>query len=157
MGLLDFARLKKFWEEKVKPYVQTSLEGYAKKTDLFSKNYNDLTNKPAIPSIEGLATEEYVDGEISTAKNNIGGLKGYSVIGDENTYLSAIVEEITSKGGDIEDYNLLKITGIGPQFLIKMLDFSSSSGNHYVNLIDLMTLKSVYNAFDVTTTTIADK
>ena len=38
-----------------------SLAAYAKKTELFSKNYNDLTNKPAIPSIAGLATEEYVD------------------------------------------------------------------------------------------------
>lgn len=30
----------------------------------FSGNYNDLTNKPTIPSIEGLASEEYVDEEI---------------------------------------------------------------------------------------------
>ena len=155
MGLLGSDGLKKLWA-KIKTHVQTSLEGYAKKTDLFSKNYNDLTNKPIIPSIEGLATEEYVDGEISTAKNNIGGLKGYTVIGDENTYLSAIAEEITSKGGDISAYNLLTITGMGHQYLIRMLDFSSSSGKHYVNLIDLMTLKSVYNAFDVTTTKIGD-
>ena len=56
MGLLDFARLKKFWEEKVKPYVQTSLEGYAKKTDLStvatSGSYNDLTDKPEGGSAE---------------------------------------------------------------------------------------------------------
>ena len=37
-----------------------SLEEYAKKTDLFSKSYNDLTDKPEIPSIEGLASETYV-------------------------------------------------------------------------------------------------
>ena len=67
-----------------------SLEGYAKTSDLhshsnksvldnitsdkvtewnnkstFSGNYNDLTNKPTIPSIEGLATEEYVNNMLS--------------------------------------------------------------------------------------------
>lgn len=30
----------------------------------FSGNYNDLTNKPSIPSIDGLATETYVDTQI---------------------------------------------------------------------------------------------
>lgn len=31
----------------------------------FSGNYNDLTNKPTIPSTDGLATENYVDNAIS--------------------------------------------------------------------------------------------
>ena len=31
----------------------------------FSGDYNDLTNKPTIPSIDGLATTEYVDGQIA--------------------------------------------------------------------------------------------
>ena len=44
-----------------------SLEGYAKTTDLFSKDYKDLTNKPTIPSIEGLATEDYVRTYVETA------------------------------------------------------------------------------------------
>ncbi len=41
-----------------------SLEEYAKKDELFSKDYNDLSNTPEIPSIEGLATEDYVDNAI---------------------------------------------------------------------------------------------
>lgn len=45
-----------------------SLEGYAKTADLFSKDYNDLTNKPEIPSIEGLASETYVQTEIGKIK-----------------------------------------------------------------------------------------
>jgi len=44
-----------------------SLEAYAKKDELFSRDYNDLNNKPEIPSTEGLATEEFVN----TAINNI--------------------------------------------------------------------------------------
>ena len=36
----------------------------ATKKELFSKDYNDLTNKPTIPSIDGLATEEFVNEEI---------------------------------------------------------------------------------------------
>ena len=38
-----------------------SLAEYAKKSELFSKDYNDLTNKPTIPSVEGLASEQWVE------------------------------------------------------------------------------------------------
>ena len=36
----------------------------------FSGSYNDLTNKPSIPSISGLATETYVDEAVSTKANS---------------------------------------------------------------------------------------
>lgn len=36
----------------------------------FSGNYNDLTNKPSIPSISGLATETYVDEAVSSKANS---------------------------------------------------------------------------------------
>ena len=49
----DDSELKKLLEEK------------ADKSELFSKDYNDLENKPEIPSIEGLATEQYVGQLIS--------------------------------------------------------------------------------------------
>ena len=38
-----------------------SLAEYAKKTELFSGSYADLNDKPEIPSIEGLASLDYVD------------------------------------------------------------------------------------------------
>lgn len=40
------------------------ISNLATKEELFSKDYNDLTNKPNIPSIEGLASETYVDNAI---------------------------------------------------------------------------------------------
>lgn len=40
-----------------------SLAEYAKKSELFSKDYNDLTNKPTIPSLDGYATEQWVEGK----------------------------------------------------------------------------------------------
>lgn len=43
----------------------------------FSGNYNDLTNKPTIPSISGLATQEYVDDIASTKVDKVTG-KGLS-------------------------------------------------------------------------------
>lgn len=42
------------------------LKNYALKEDLFSKSYNDLTDKPEIPDLTGYATEGYVDAEIKT-------------------------------------------------------------------------------------------
>ena len=35
-----------------------------------SKDYNELINKPEIPSIEGLATEEFVEQKITEALSN---------------------------------------------------------------------------------------
>ena len=44
--------------------LETIAANKANKSDLFSKSYNDLTDKPTIPSIEGLASETYVQEEI---------------------------------------------------------------------------------------------
>ena len=41
-----------------------------------SGNYNDLSNKPTIPSIQGLATEQYVDNAIANAQLGGGGEGG---------------------------------------------------------------------------------
>ena len=45
------------------------LSEYAKKSELFSKSYNDLTDKPEIPSIEGLASEEFVNNAIANIEH----------------------------------------------------------------------------------------
>ena len=39
----------------------------------FSGNYNDLTNKPAIPSIQGLASESYVNNAVTQLNDNLQG------------------------------------------------------------------------------------
>ncbi len=51
--------------EGIRNYVINSISEKADKTELFSGSYNDLTNKPTIPSIEGLASETYVINSIS--------------------------------------------------------------------------------------------
>lgn len=54
-------------------YLRASdLEGYSK----FSGSYNDLVDKPEIPSIEGLATEEFVENKI--AEIELPMLEGYA-------------------------------------------------------------------------------
>ena len=49
--------------------IRTELEKKANKSDLkavaTSGSYNDLTNKPSIPSIQGLATEDFVNNMLS--------------------------------------------------------------------------------------------
>jgi hypothetical protein len=44
-----------------------SLKGLVDQITTFSGNYDDLTNKPTIPDINGLATEAYVDQQVATA------------------------------------------------------------------------------------------
>lgn len=51
-----------------------SLDNYATKDELFSKDYNDLTNKPTIPSIDGLATKS----EVKAVEDKIPSLEGYA-------------------------------------------------------------------------------
>ena len=55
--------------EKVAAIKVPSLDGYAKTADLStvatSGSYNDLSNKPTIPSIEGLASETYVNEKVA--------------------------------------------------------------------------------------------
>lgn len=43
----------------------------ADRSELFSGSYNDLTNKPEIPSIEGLATEEFVNNAITELREEM--------------------------------------------------------------------------------------
>lgn len=69
----------------------------------FSGNYNDLTNKPVIPSIEGLATETYVKNEIANAQ--LGGdnseidLSNYATIDFVNKQIESI-ELLPGEKGD---------------------------------------------------------
>lgn len=50
------------------PVYSKDKPNLALKSELFSKSYNDLTDKPSIPSIDGLASEKYVDEKVSTVK-----------------------------------------------------------------------------------------
>ncbi len=65
-------------KEPSKPmYTASEVGALSADTVLFSGDYEDLRNKPELPSIEGLATEEYVN----------------SKIGDIDTILSKIADE----------------------------------------------------------------
>ena len=60
----------------------------------FSGNYNDLTNKPTIPSINGLATETYVDEAVSgITVESIGALPDTTVIPTIPTNISSFVND----------------------------------------------------------------
>lgn len=51
---------------KIKLYTKTELAAA-----MFSGDYNDLSNKPTIPSIEGLATEEYVNNKVTDTATSL--------------------------------------------------------------------------------------
>ena len=66
-GLMNVDEIARLAE--VKNYddaeLRQMIEAKANKEDLFNKDYNELINKPEIPSIQGLATEMYVDEKIT--------------------------------------------------------------------------------------------
>lgn len=60
----------------------------------FSGNYNDLTNKPSIPSIDGLAAETYVDDKVGAiTAESIGALPNTTVIPTVPTNVSAFTND----------------------------------------------------------------
>ena len=64
-------------------------------TTLFSGNYNDLTNKPTIPSVDGLASETYVDNKIATMEfilnsSTEGSTKKFKITVDDTGALTAV-------------------------------------------------------------------
>ena len=81
------------------------ISGKADKTELFSKDYNDLINKPNIPSLDGYATENYVKNEIANAQlggeNNKIDLSGYATKDDLNG--KANTEDIPTKVSQLEN------------------------------------------------------
>ena len=69
----------------------------------FDGNYNSLTNKPSIPSIEGLATENYVDGKVA----------GISVDIDYESVLKfdteAMIDYTIAIVGEVDENNIITL------------------------------------------------
>ncbi len=64
-------------------------------TTLFSGDYNDLSNKPTIPSVEGLASETYVDEKIASIElilnsSTEGSTKKFKITVDDAGTLTAV-------------------------------------------------------------------
>lgn len=64
-------------------------------TELFSGSYNDLTDKPTIPSIDGLATTTYVDNAVENkefilSSTTEGSTKKFRVTVDDSGNLTAV-------------------------------------------------------------------
>lgn len=68
----------------------------------FSGSYNDLTNKPTIPSINGLATEAYVDGAVSDLNDNLQGQID-DLFQNVSNGKELIASAITDKGVDASE------------------------------------------------------
>lgn len=81
--------------------VKNTLNSKADKSELFSKDYNDLINTPVIPSIEGLATETWVQQQI-TAIPGVD-LSGYA-LKTEIPDVSIYVEKIPGMGLSSNDF-----------------------------------------------------
>jgi hypothetical protein len=77
-------------------------DGIARDSELFSGSYDDLSNKPTIPSLEGYATETYVTTAVSnlvdaapTTLNTLNELA--AALGDDANYASTISTALGNK------------------------------------------------------------
>lgn len=85
--------------------INTQLAAKANSADLStvatSGSYTDLTNKPSIPSISGLATETFVNNKISDLVNGAGpALDTLKELGDELTNNASAVSSLTTAIGN---------------------------------------------------------
>lgn len=55
----------------VNPVQNQAITNAINNIPTFSGDYNDLKNKPPIPSVEGLATQDYVNAQIQEAVKNL--------------------------------------------------------------------------------------
>lgn len=81
--------------------VKNTLNSKADKSELFSKDYNDLINTPNIPSIEGLATETWVQQQIAAIPRV--DLSGYA-LKTEIPDVSIYVEKVSGMGLSANDF-----------------------------------------------------
>lgn len=81
--------------------VKNTLNNKADKSELFSKDYNDLINTPVIPSIEGLATETWVQQQIAAIPGV--DLSGYA-LKTEIPDVSIFVTKEEGKGLSTNDF-----------------------------------------------------
>jgi hypothetical protein len=77
--LVETAATQTWVEEQGYLTKHQDLSDYAKKTELFSGSYNDLNDTPEIPSIAGLASEDYVDRAIANIDLPIVDLSSYAL------------------------------------------------------------------------------
>ena len=78
--------------------LRDHIDEKADKTELFSKDYNDLLNLPEIPSVEGLASEQYVQDQIAAIpevdlSGKVDKEEGKSLVDDSEIEKLAGVEE----------------------------------------------------------------
>ena len=76
----------------------------------FSGSYNDLTNKPTIPSISGLATESYVNtkvaGIVDSSPETLDTLKELSeALGNDSNFATTITNQIGTKADKSHNHN----------------------------------------------------
>lgn len=81
--------------------ISTTLESKANKSELFSGKYQDLDGKPEIPSIVGLATEEYVKQAIANIPET--DLSNYA-LKSELPDISTKVDKVEGKGLSTNDF-----------------------------------------------------
>lgn len=71
------------------------------KPDLFSGDYNDLSNKPTIPSTEGLATEKYADNVSAQAVAQ--GVATHNVSQDAHKDIRNLISELSNRLNALAD------------------------------------------------------
>lgn len=136
--------------------IETTLGSKADKSELFSKDYNDLINTPIIPSIEGLASQTWVQQQIAAIpgvdlsgyalKTDIPNLDNY-VQKEPGKILSSndFTAELKSKLDSLNNYDDSEIKG-------RLVDVEDTIATHLCEIPNLMyiseTPSSYFETFD---------
>lgn len=108
--------------------IKTTLNTKANKSELFSKDYNDLINTPSIPSIVGLATETWVQQQIAAIPGI--DLSGYALKTDIPD-ISTKVDKEAGMGLSANNYTTQEKTK-----LASLTNYDDSDTKNRLNVIE---------------------
>lgn len=85
-------------KQPTKPtYTAQEVGALPSDTPLFSGEYNDLKNKPTIPSVEGFAKEKYVDEKVAS------GISTHNVETDSHKDIRSLIFELRTRLNSVAD------------------------------------------------------
>lgn len=132
-----------YTKSEITDIITTATDKKADKSELFSKDYNDLLNTPNIPSIDGLASEQFVI-------NAINGLD----IPDVTNFIT--IEDVEAKGyiNEIPEYYVTETELSNKKYLTEhqSLDHLAEKGHTHTDYANKDHVHEQY----ITTETLAD-
>lgn len=105
VGAINELELESFETKAELIHLKETCNNKADKSELFSGSYNDLKDKPDIPSVEGLATESFVEQQIGDISNQLANKVDVNKVEQVNSKVDLVASKV-------EEYTMIEESDI---------------------------------------------